>query len=132
IPVTIDTQYLYQVRAVDPEGLPLTYQLTQAPSGMQIDPGSGLITWVPTAAQVGPNSVTVRVEDTHGGADTQSFVVNVTSLTPGVIQGSVFNDENGDGSRDAPGNSPPPTSDAFQPIGTPFPGIGIDKGPAVI
>jgi RHS repeat-associated protein len=132
IPVTIDTQYLYQVRAVDPAGFPLTYQLTQAPSGMQIDPGSGLITWVPTAAQVGQNPVTVRVEDSHGGADTQSFVVNVTSLTPGVIQGSVFNDENGDGSRNSTGNSPPPTSDAFQPIGTPFPGIGIDKGPAVI
>ena len=108
IPVTIDTQYLYQVRAVDPQGYPLTYSLIQAPAGMTIDPSTGLITWVPTAAEVGQNSVTVRVEDTHGGADTQNFVVNVTSLTPGVIQGSVFNDENGDGSRGT-GNSSVPT-----------------------
>ena len=132
IPVSIDTQYLYQVRAVDPEGDPLTYQLTQAPAGMQIDPATGLITWTPTAAQVLANSVAVRVEDTHGGTNTQTFVVNVTSLTPGGIDGAVFNDQNGDGSRSPTGSTPPPSGGPFQPVGTPFPAIGIDSGPAII
>lgn len=132
IPASIDTQYLYQVRAVDPQDYPLTYSLTQAPAGMTIDSTTGLITWIPTAAQVGQNSVNVQVEDTHGGTGTQSFTVTVTSETPGSIQGTVYNDVNGDGSRDGTGSSPPPPTGPFALAGTPFPGIGVDKGPAII
>jgi RHS repeat-associated protein len=132
VPVSVDTQYLYQVRAVDPLGLPLTYSLTQAPSGMTIDPATGLITWVPTGAQVGQNSVTVQVEDTDGGTDTQSYTVTVTSESPGGIQGAVYNDENGNGIRDASGNIPPPPPGPFAPVGTAFPSIGVDQGPGFI
>jgi RHS repeat-associated protein len=132
VPVSIDTAYLYQVRAVDPQGLPLTYSLTQSPSGMTIDPATGLITWVPTAAQVGQNPVSVQVEDTQGGTDMQSFLVTVTSESPGGIQGSVYNDQNGDGSRDGTGTNPPPPPGPFLTAGTAFPSIGVDKGPGII
>jgi RHS repeat-associated protein len=131
IPVSIDAQYLYQVRAADADGDTLSYQLTQAPAGMQIDPTSGLITWVPTAAQVGPNSVTVQVEDGRGGIDTQSFVVTVLNTAPGGIAGTVYDDQNGDGSRTSVGNSVPPGG-PFQAIGTPFPAIGSDSEPAFL
>jgi RHS repeat-associated protein len=131
IPVTIDTQYAYQVRAVDPQGEPLTYALMQAPSGMQIDPVSGLITWVPTLAQVGQNPVSVRVEDAEGGTDTQNYVVTVTAQSPGIIQGSVYNDQNGDGTRNIVGG-PPASGGPFQAAGAAFPAIGADSGPAII
>src|SRR5205807_2213355 len=81
---------------------------------------------------IGQNSVSVRVLDDHGGVDTQTFVVNVTSMSPGSIQGAVFNDQNGDGGRNAVSDNPLPTGGPFQPVGTTFPAIGIDSGPALI
>ncbi|HEV3341679.1 MAG TPA: putative Ig domain-containing protein, partial [Pirellulales bacterium] len=132
IPVSIDAQYLYQVRAVDADRDTLTYSLTQAPAGMQIDPSTGLITWIPTAAKVGQNAVTVRVTDDHGGFDTQNFVVNVVALAPGKIEGTVFNDQNGDGQRNSTTNTPAPPDGPFQAVGTPFPAIAADSGPAII
>ncbi len=43
---------------------PLTYSLEgTVPSGASIDPTTGVFTWTPTAAQLGPHSVTVRVAD---------------------------------------------------------------------
>ncbi|MEI6343608.1 MAG: putative Ig domain-containing protein [Verrucomicrobiota bacterium] len=43
---------------------PLTYSLDQAPSGMAIDPSSGMITWTPTEMQgPGDHQVIVRVSD---------------------------------------------------------------------
>src|SRR5262249_31399451 len=37
--------YQYTVKAIDPDGDPLTYSLPLGPQGMSIDPTSGLITW---------------------------------------------------------------------------------------
>ena len=67
----------------------LTYSLLTAPTGMTINP-SGLISWVPTVAQItGPNPATwpvvqVRVRDnTTGEMDTASFKVEVKNpLSP--------------------------------------------------
>ena len=65
----------------------LTYSLRTAPSGMEIDPASGLITWAPTEEQ-GPsdNPVTVEVSDngTPPASGTQSFnvVVNEVNQNP--------------------------------------------------
>jgi hypothetical protein len=59
--------------ATDPDGDTLTFSLVAGPSGMTVDPGSGLLRWSPTAAQVGAQTVTLRVSDgvdaatqTHG------------------------------------------------------------------
>jgi RHS repeat-associated protein len=78
--VRIGDTYLYQVAASDPNGDPLTFSLTTAPAGMSISP-AGLVTWVPAAAQLGPNPVTVRVADGRGGFATQGFTVQVTTQT---------------------------------------------------
>ncbi len=52
-PVTTATEgqpYAYDVNATDPDaGDTLGYGLTQAPSGMTIDPASGVIAWTPAA-----------------------------------------------------------------------------------
>ena len=61
--------YLYQVRAEDPDGDPVTYRLEGAPAGMSISRDSGLITWqVPDSVpEQNPPQFTVLAEDGHGG-----------------------------------------------------------------
>ncbi|MBL8287863.1 MAG: tandem-95 repeat protein [Rubrivivax sp.] len=79
---TVGAAYAYDVNASDPNGDVLTYALTQAPAGMTINGGSGLIAWTPAAAQVGAQAVTVRVADPGGLAATQSFSITVSAAPP--------------------------------------------------
>src|SRR5208337_3689622 len=51
-------EYLYPVQALDPDGNPLTYTLTQYPEGMTIDAASGLIQWQQPADTLSKNQVT--------------------------------------------------------------------------
>ena len=46
----------------------LAFALAGAPSGMAIDPDSGLVQWVPAPSQTGIASVTVRVYDSSGAS----------------------------------------------------------------
>jgi len=75
ISATIDVEYTYQVVANDPNGDALTYNLTQAPLGLNID-NTGLITWLPI--NDGDFPVTVEVSDGNGGTATQNYSINVT------------------------------------------------------
>jgi hypothetical protein len=54
-PVTVEheTTFSYDVEASDPDHDPLTFSLTDAPTGMTIDADTGLITWTPTVDQGG-------------------------------------------------------------------------------
>jgi len=69
-------EYVYDVEADDPDGDILTYSLTVSPKGMTIDPGIGIIEWVPKFEHLGLNDVVVEVSD---GEETaiQSFVILV-------------------------------------------------------
>jgi hypothetical protein len=71
--------YQYQVVAVDPNNDILTYSLVQAPAGVAIDSGTGLVTWTPTMEQVDTHLISVQVSDGHGGSDTQAWSVHVIS-----------------------------------------------------
>ncbi len=57
-------QYSYQITATDTEKDPLTFTLTQAPSGLTMN-SSGLITWTPTSQQ-GNLSYPVKVDISDG------------------------------------------------------------------
>ncbi|HEY5665790.1 MAG TPA: putative Ig domain-containing protein, partial [Gammaproteobacteria bacterium] len=70
--------YTYDVNASDGDGDTVTYTLLAQPLGMAISAGSGLISWTPSAGQVGSNNVTVRASDGNGGIDDQSFSITVT------------------------------------------------------
>ncbi|MHC1745314.1 MAG: putative Ig domain-containing protein [Syntrophobacteraceae bacterium] len=70
--------YSYQVVATDTPGDTLSFSLTAAPQGMAISAG-GLITWTPTALQVGANGVTVQVTDQGNLFAVQSFTVTVAA-----------------------------------------------------
>ena len=74
--------YSYDVNA---SGNPTpTYSLTQNPSGMTIDPTSGLIQWTPSAT--GNVNVTVKASNGISPDATQSFTINVQSTnTPPII-----------------------------------------------
>ncbi|NIR29050.1 MAG: hypothetical protein GWN84_06985, partial [Gammaproteobacteria bacterium] len=79
IPVTtamVGIPYRYEVEAEDADNDPLTFALTTAPVGMDLeDPASGVITWTPS--KEGKATVVVRVEDGRGGADSQSYDIAV-------------------------------------------------------
>jgi RHS repeat-associated protein len=88
--VRLGTTYLYAVQASDANGLPLHIQLPTAPVGMSIDSG-GRVTWKPTADQLGPNPVEVKVDDGQGDSATQDFTVTVTTMAaiaPPVVTSS--------------------------------------------
>jgi hypothetical protein len=75
-----------QATASDPD-IPtntLTFSLDVAPTSMTINAASGLITWTPSLAQIGTNTVTVRVTDNGQPplSDTTTFHVIVTGHQP--------------------------------------------------
>ena len=74
----VDQAYTYALRAHDIEGDALTFSLAQAPTGMTVNPETGLIAWTPVNTQVGPNDVSVQVTDAYGGSATQDYTLVVT------------------------------------------------------
>jgi len=81
---TIGVLYTYDVNATDPDGDTLTYSLSVKPTGMTINSANGLIKWIPVAAQIGNNSVTVKVSDGTLSI-TQGFIIKVSKPTPTPI-----------------------------------------------
>ena len=72
--------YSYAVKAIDPENDALSFSLSKAPIGMAID-SSGMIRWIPTAAQVGNQAIEVLVTDAQGATSRQTFSVTVSATT---------------------------------------------------
>ena len=84
--------YQYKVLALDDDGDAVQFLIGagKGPSGMSIDPISGLISWTPSKSQVGNNNVTVLVTDGTGNS-TQNFTVEVflIDLPPKVTSSPV-------------------------------------------
>ncbi|MEL7313606.1 MAG: SdrD B-like domain-containing protein, partial [Cyanobacteria bacterium J06559_3] len=76
--------YQYGVEAVDPEGTDVTYALREGffPTGMVLNPVTGLIEWSVDASQSGSFPVTVLATDADGIQSSQSFLIT-TSDVPG-------------------------------------------------
>jgi RHS repeat-associated protein len=76
----VGAPYRYAIYATDPDaGDTLAFSLVTAPEGMTINASTGVIDWVPGAAQAGPQAVEARVQDAAGRFVTQSWVVQVSS-----------------------------------------------------
>ncbi|MFN0057738.1 MAG: putative Ig domain-containing protein [Planctomycetota bacterium] len=73
--------YRYAAEATDPDGHLIAYSLDVAPAGMNVGAISGLVSWSPTTAQLGPQLVTLRVADPYGASVTQAFTVQVSADT---------------------------------------------------
>lgn len=76
--------YAATITATDP-GDTLTFALEQGPVGMTIGAASGEIQWTPTAAQVGSQSLRVRVSDSGGLSDTETFAVTVLNVNSAPV-----------------------------------------------
>ena len=91
IPVTIRTDYFYDLDAIDADGDPLSYSLIGETHGAVVDEVTGLLDWTPPGA--GDYEFTAMVTDGRGGHDVQTWTVNVTIAgagnTPPVVQQSL-------------------------------------------
>ena len=76
----VDRQYSYGVGATDSEGDPLSIALVVAPTGMQLNPSNGLISWNPADNQIGEHAAEVRVTDPFGGEAIQAFRITVNDV----------------------------------------------------
>jgi RHS repeat-associated protein len=72
-------QYVYNVVATDLENDPISYLLVNGPTGMKIDPATGVLTWAVGSGDVGPHPVTVKALEPTGLFDTQSYTLTVLS-----------------------------------------------------
>ncbi|APZ93419.1 putative Ig domain-containing protein [Fuerstiella marisgermanici] len=99
IPVVVGRKNQYQLQAVDPDNDPLTFELISGPAGMSVDSSTGLLGWIAPAGTV-REQVVVQVSDGRGGVDQQTFWVEEDAVGNGEIQGTVFNDTNGNGQLD--------------------------------
>ncbi len=81
--VQADVPFQTPLFAVDPDaGDVLTFSLTGAPAGMSIDPQSGMLSWTPTAGDLGVNGVSALVTDLGGLTDAEAFNIEVTQPLP--------------------------------------------------
>ncbi|MCU1280960.1 MAG: dystroglycan-type cadherin-like domain repeat protein [bacterium] len=73
--------WLYQIGATDPQGEALTYALvapSTAPGNLTLS-ATGLMMWTPKVQDVGSLLMTVKVTDSSGLSDQQTFTVVVTA-----------------------------------------------------
>jgi hypothetical protein len=74
--------YEYMVKAVDPDGDRMVFQLETAPPGMTIDQQSGHIVWPLPADRSGTFHVKVIAQDGRGGAVYQEFDLTLAVPPP--------------------------------------------------
>jgi Putative Ig domain len=64
---------LYFSIVINLEGDTLTYTLGRSPQGMIVNRDTGLISWMPTATQIGTQTIDVLVTDAQGAVSTQTY-----------------------------------------------------------
>lgn len=84
----VQGRFDYLVKALDPDGDPLTYHLEMAPPGMTISSDTGHLGWQIPTDQEGTFHVKVVAKDGRGGLATQEFVVTLSATTTPVPRGA--------------------------------------------
>ena len=69
--------YVYEVKATDLDGDPLSVELLAGPDGMVLDFQSGVMRWLPRDFDLGDAAVEVQVSDGQGGSANQAFTLTV-------------------------------------------------------
>jgi cyclophilin family peptidyl-prolyl cis-trans isomerase len=76
------------------EGRDLRYLLENAPAGMSINQQTGVLTWTPTSAQIGPQTATLRISDTAGNSQAQVMAINVADVQLLRVRMELFDTNN--------------------------------------
>ena len=84
----VQERFDYSVKALDPDGDPVTYHLEMAPPGMTISSDTGHIGWQIPTDQEGTYHVRVVAKDGHGGLATQEFDVTLSAITTPAPRGA--------------------------------------------
>ena len=74
--------YQYRLRAQDADGDALLLSLSSGPSNAQFNPDTGVLTWTPTANQIGQHPITLTVSDNRGESITQTFNITANVALP--------------------------------------------------
>ncbi len=77
--------FVYNVQAIDDDKDSLKYLLEAAPSGMTIDPVTGMISWQAASDVKGTQRVRILVQDGQGGSAFQDF--DLSPGTPPKVKG---------------------------------------------
>src|SRR5262249_17642682 len=77
---TVGQAYTYQIVAPAPAAAQLPFVLARGPSGMTVDPATGLLTWTPTLASPGQALVVLQAYNALGAHSTQAFAVQVAGI----------------------------------------------------
>jgi hypothetical protein len=76
----VDALYRYDLDAGDPDHELLAYSLAAGPAAMQVDPVTGVVSWLPEAS--GRFAVRFRVLDGRGGEAEQAFDIDILPAAP--------------------------------------------------
>jgi hypothetical protein len=71
-------KYVYEVKAADPDNDTLIFSLEEAPSGMTIDPETGVVKWDIASEAKGTHNIRIAATD----GDAKAF--QVFTLTPEI------------------------------------------------
>jgi len=82
---SVRREYTYTPTIVEPAGMndPLRYILVSRPTGMEVDPATGTITWTPATDQRARTfDVSLQIDDGDEGEDQQMWQIAVADNTP--------------------------------------------------
>ncbi len=71
-----DSLFTYAISATDPNGDTIAYSVTTGPTGLSVN-ATGRVSWTPTQAQVGVDTVEISLTDAKGAATVHRFIVTV-------------------------------------------------------
>lgn len=69
--------YSYQVVVNDPDRDKIAYKLIQGPSGMELEPNTGLLRWNFTEKDSGEHSIEIKASDPNGAESVQKFNLTI-------------------------------------------------------
>lgn len=74
--------FTMQVKATDPDGDTLSYELLNGPEGMTIDKKSGVVNWPLKENSGGDYPIKVKITDGHGGETTYQLTATIPKKSP--------------------------------------------------
>jgi hypothetical protein len=74
--------FTMQVKATDPDGDTLSYELLNGPEGMIIDKKSGMVSWPLKENNGGDYPIKVKITDGHGGETTYQLTATIPKKSP--------------------------------------------------